>query len=184
MAKDLYFCKPKFKEMSGLYSISISGLKEGRYSYNFSIDKKFFELFEESQITEGELNAEIELDKRSSHIDLRFRISGKVLIACDRCLEMYYQDIDTDNRILFKTGKVWDEDDPDLITIPADEYELDLKQYIYEFIHLALPMQRVHPDDKNGKSTCNPDMLKRIDQHLTDSDNDSDPRWDELKKLL
>jgi uncharacterized protein len=170
--------------MSGLYSIQISGLKEGRYTFSFEIDNKFFELFEESEIREGELVVEVELDKRSSHLDLRFRISGKVLVACDRCLEMYFQDIDADNRIVFKSGKTWDEDNPDLITIPADEYELDLKQYLYEFIHLALPLQRVHQDDENGRSTCDPDMLKRINGNSDDSDNDSDPRWDELKKLL
>ena len=170
--------------MSGLYSIPVSGLKEGRHSYSFEIDNKFFELFDESEIREGGLVAEIELDKMSSHFDLRIRVSGKVLIACDRCLEMFEQSIDSDNRILFKSGKVWDEDDPDMVTIPTDEYELDLKQYIYEFIHLALPMQRVHPDDENGKSTCNPDMLKRIRRHSAERDDSSDPRWEELKKFL
>ena len=141
--------------MSGLYSIQISGLKEGRHNYRFDIDNKFFELFEESEIKEGKLIAEVELDKRSSHYDLRFSISGRVLVSCDRCLEMYFQDIEAENRILFRSGKRWDEDDPDLITIPADEYELDLNQYLYEFIHLALPLQRIHPDDENGKSTSN-----------------------------
>ena len=170
--------------MSGLYSIQIIGLKEGRHNYRFDIDNKFFELFEESEIREGELIAEIELDKRSSHYDLRFRISGNVLVSCDRCLEKYLQYINTNNRILFKSGKTWDEDDPDLITIPADEHELDLKQYIYEFIHLAMPLQRIHPDDENGKSTCDPDMIKRINRNSDNVDSDSDPRWDELKKLL
>jgi len=169
--------------MSGLYSIQISGLKEDRYIYSFEIDNRFFELFEESEIKEGEVTAEVELDKRSSHFDLRFRISGKVLITCDRCLEKYFQEIDAENRILFKSGKTWDEEDPDLITIPADEYELDLSQYFYEFIHLALPIKRIHPDDENGRSTCDPDMLRRINTN-EDQDSDSDPRWDELKKLL
>jgi uncharacterized metal-binding protein YceD (DUF177 family) len=97
---------------------------------------------------------------------------------------MFYQTVESENRLLVKSGSKWNEDDPDLITIPADEHELDIRQYLYEFIHLALPLQRVHPDDENGISTCNPDMLKRISQHVVDGDSKNDPRWDELKKLL
>ena len=170
--------------MSGLFSIPISGLKEGGHSYNFEIDNKFFELFEESEIKEGELIATVELDKRSTHFDLKFIINGKVRVVCDRCLEMYDQPVETENRILVKAGKTWNDDDPDLLIIPADEYEFDISQYLYEFIHLSLPLQRFHPDNKEGISTCNPDMLKRINQHVINNDNDIDPRWDQLKKLL
>ena len=38
-----------------------------------------------------------------------------------------------------------------LLQFRADEHELDIKQYLYEFIHLALPIQRVHPEDKDGQ---------------------------------
>ena len=71
-----------------------------------------------------------------------------------------------------------------LLLLPADEHELDLKQYIYEYIHLALPIKRVHPDDKNGKSTCDPEMLKKLKEHIVNNENENDPRWDELKKLM
>jgi uncharacterized protein len=184
LAKDLYFCKPKFEKMSGLFSIPIGGLKEGRHSYNFEVDTKFFDLFKESEIKEGKLTAVVELDKRPSHLDIRFRVSGIVRVVCDRCLEEYYQPIETESRLLVKIGSRWSEDDPDLLTVPADEHEFDIKQYLYEFIHLALPIQRFHPDSEDGISTCNPEMLKRISQHSVNDENNNDPRWDELKKLL
>jgi uncharacterized metal-binding protein YceD (DUF177 family) len=107
-----------------------------------------------------------------------------VKVVCDRCLEICDQPVEAENRILVKTGSTWNEDDPDLLTIPADEHELDIRQYLYEFIHLALPLQRFHPDNKDGTSTCNPDMLKRINQHVINSEDNNDPRWDELKKFL
>jgi uncharacterized protein len=170
--------------MSGLFVIPIGGLKEGGHSYNFEIGDEFFELFEGSEITRGELDAHVELDKRSSHLDLRFIINGSVMISCDRCLELFSQPLQCENRLLVKLGKIWDENDPDMLTIPVDEYELDVKQYIYEFIHLALPIKRIHPLDKEGKSTCNPEMLRKISEHSANTDNDSDPRWDELRKLM
>jgi uncharacterized metal-binding protein YceD (DUF177 family) len=170
--------------MSGLFVIPLSGLKEGHRTYNFEIGEGFFELFEGSEIREGELISFVEIEKRSSHIDLRFRITGHVKISCDRCLEMFMQPIDTENRLLIKLGKNWDENDPDILTIPYDEHELDIKQFLYEFIHLALPLKRIHPDDENGNSGCNPEMLKKINEHKVNSDKEADPRWDELKKLM
>jgi len=168
--------------MAGVYIIPLTGLKEGRHTYNFEIGKSFFAQFEGSEITEGDLMATVELDKRASHFDLRIKISGHVDIPCDRCLELYSQTVGSENRLLIKTGSKWEEDDPDMLTIPVDEHELDIKQYLYEFICLSLPLQKVHPADANGKSTCNPEMLEKLKAH--EAKGESDPRWDELKKLM
>jgi uncharacterized metal-binding protein YceD (DUF177 family) len=88
--------------------------------------------------------------------------------------------------LLVKTGKSISEDDPDVLSLSSDEHELDLMQHFYEFIHLALPIKRVHPDDKNGRSTCNPEMLKKLNELLVEDEEEkhNDPRWDDLKKLM
>jgi uncharacterized metal-binding protein YceD (DUF177 family) len=170
--------------MSGLFNIPISILKEGHHIFDFEIGDKFFEEFEGSEIKEANLSVVIELDKRSSHFDLIFKITGEVRICCDRCLEIFLLPIASENRLLIKLGKNWDDSDPDIITIPADMHELDIKQYLYEFIHLALPIQRVHPGDKPGENSCNEDMLKKLNQHIVNNEKEEDPRWDELKKLI
>ena len=170
--------------MSGLFIIPLGGLKEGGHSYNFEVGDEFFELFEGSEITRGELNVVIDLKKRSTHMDLIFSIKGTVMINCDRCLEQFSHPVSCENRLLIKFGKNWDVNDPDMLTIPEDEHELDVKQYIYEFIHLALPIKRIHPLDKQGRSKCNPEMVKKIKEHTVFSEKESDPRWDELKKLM
>jgi uncharacterized protein len=184
LKKDSYFCSPKFEEMSGSCIIPLIGLKEGRRTIDFEIGDEFFEQFEESEIKEGRLIALIEMDKRSSHIDLSISISGSVKVCCDRCLEMFFQPVDCRNRILVKFGKSIEDSDPDIISVPADEHELDLNQHIYEFIHLALPIKRVHPDDNNGKSACDPVMLKKLEELIVEDEIENDPRWDELKKLM
>ena len=170
--------------MSRSYSVPLSGLKEGRHTFNFEIDKEFFEKVEESEVKEGSLFANIEMDKRSSHIDLIIRISGRVRICCDRCLEMFFHPVICENRLLINFGKSMDDIDTDILSVPIDEHELDLQQHIYEFILLALPIKRVHPDDDNGNSTCDPLMLEKLEELIVDDENDSDPRWDELKKLM
>ena len=184
MKKDSYFCKPKFEEMSGSYTISLIGLKEGYHTFEFEIGDEFFEKFEESEIKEGSLIAYIEIEKRSSHSDVLIKISGSVRVSCDRCLEMFSQPVNCENKLLIKFGKSLEDSDPDILSLPSDEHDLDLKQHIYEYIHLALPIRRVHPDDKNGKSTCDPIMLKKLEELIIDEEPDIDPRWDELKKLM
>ncbi|MCX6334816.1 MAG: DUF177 domain-containing protein [Bacteroidia bacterium] len=170
--------------MSGLYNIPISGLKEGKHAYDFKINKEFFEQFEVSEVREGVLAVTVETEKRSSHVDLTIKITGKLLIPCDRCLGFFQQPLSCENRLLIKFGKVHDESDPEIITVPADENELDLAQYFYEYILLALPIKRIHPDDKNGNSTCDPEMLKKLREHVVKEEERNDPRWDELKKLM
>jgi len=170
--------------MSGSCTIQLSGLKEGHHTIDFEIDKEFFEQFEESEVKEGSLIANIEMDKRSTHLDMKIGISGSVRVSCDRCLEMFSQPVTSENRLLVKFGKSLEDIDPDILSVPIDEHELDLQQQIYEFIMLALPIKRVHAADKKGNKTCDPVMLKKLEELIIEEEKNNDPRWDELKKLI
>ena len=169
--------------MSGLYAIPLAGLKEGRYTYEFVIGDDFFKAFEESEIHRGELRADVVLDKRSTHLELNITVSGFAEVVCDRCLERFPIRISCNNKLFVKQGKEWEEADPDMITITPDEHQIDLSQYIYEYIHLALPIKRIHPDDVKGNSTCDPEMIKQLRAHLIEGEGRTDPRWEELRKL-
>lgn len=169
--------------MSPTYIIPLSGLKEGRHLFDFEINNEFFEKFEESEVKEGSIRAEVVLDKRSSHLDMSIKVSGSVRICCDRCLEMFSFPVDSLNRLLVKFGNVSDTEDPDILYLETGETELDLQQHLYEFILLALPIRRIHPDDSEGRSTCDPAMLRKLEELRADED-EPDPRWNELRKLM
>jgi len=170
--------------MSGLFTIPVGGLKVGRHCFDFEIGKGFFDQFEESEIKAAKLNAVVEAERTSSHIDITVRITGEVNIACDRCLGVFPYPVRCEDRLLVKFGRVNDESDPDIIIIPPDESVLDLKKYFYEYILLALPIQRMHPNDKDGNSTCDPEMLKKLQKYIVDEENNKDPRWNELRNLI
>lgn len=171
---------------SGQYSIPLTGLKEGSHIYEFEIDSDFFAGFEGSEIGAGELSAVVTLVKRSSHMELEMALRGSVEVECDRCLEPYMQRVETKGRLLIKDGNQWEEVDDEVLIIPHGESQLDLSQLIYEFAHLGLPIKRLHPEDDEGYSGCDPDMLERIDG-FTDDDREGDekydPRWSDLGKL-
>ncbi|HHU99466.1 MAG TPA: DUF177 domain-containing protein [Bacteroidales bacterium] len=169
--------------MPGLYSIPLAGLKEARYTYDFQIGNHLFGLYEESEIKKGEFRAVVVLQKCSTHIEFDIVINGKAEVICDRCLEPFYMPVSTAKRLFVRQGSEWEESDPDMITMPMDENEIDLSQFFYDYIHLALPIKRIHPDDADGNSTCNPDMIRRLNDLLVHGEVQTDPRWDDLKKL-
>jgi uncharacterized protein len=169
--------------MSGSYTIQLSGLKEGHHNIDFEIGNEFFESFNETEVKEGSLLVKVEIDKSSSLSDILITISGNVRICCDRCLEMYLQPVECEHRLLVKFGKNIEGNDPDLISLTSEDSELDLKQHFYEYIHLSLPIRRVHADDINGNSTCDPVMLNKLKAHTVTQENRIDPWWEELKKL-
>ena len=171
----------------GSYSIRISGLGDGDHDFSFELDQEFFALFEYPEIEDGMVQARILFEKKVGVLALHFDLSGEVEVICDRCLELFRAPIETKQTIFVKLGEEAEEVDDDVIVIARDEHEIEVGQYMCEFIILALPYQRVHPEDKNGKSTCNPEMLKKLEAHQAndlDGQNSSDPRWDVLKGII
>ena len=169
--------------MSRRYNIPLSGMKDGRHEIDFEIDNKFFEDFEGSEVSEGNLAVQVIVEKRSTHSDLSISISGTVRICCDRCLEMFSYGVNSKNRLIVKFGDKDEEYDTDILNLPQGENVLDLQQHLYDFILLALPIRRIHPDDSEGNSTCDPEMLRKLED-LRSEQPEQDPRWDELKKLM
>lgn len=169
------------------YAVRISGLVDGDHDFSFELDQQFFALFENPEFEKGKVQAAVIFEKRTGILALHFNLSGEVEVICDRCLEPYMAPIDTEQTIFVKLGEVAGEVDDDVIIIARDEHEIEVAQYMYEFIILALPFQRVHPEDEQGNSSCDPSMLKKLEDHKAidqDPNSGSDPRWDVLKGII
>ena len=171
----------------GLYAVRISGLGDGDHIFSFDLDRRFFVLFEQSEISTGTVHATIRLEKKQGILSLHFELSGEVEVSCDRCLESFMTEIQSTETIFVKTGDTPGEVEDDVLMIGRRDHEIEVGQYLYEFIVLALPYQKIHPDDSNGNSSCNPEMIKRLDAHRTkeaDKEEKIDPRWDVLKGII
>jgi len=168
------------------YTIQFSGLSEGMHLFDFSADKRFFAEFEESEIEEGSVRIQIELEKRSTYLRLNFLISGEVELVCDRCLEKYMQQIESQFPMLVKFSDTESDDTDEVIFLQSGEHQVSVAKLIYEFIVLSIPIRHVHPDDEEGNSLCDPEMLKKIDEYRAVGSNDTDvadPRWNELRRI-
>jgi uncharacterized protein len=167
------------------FAINYANLNPGEYSFEFIIDERFFEKFNESEIKKGRLDTKILLQKYDRILSFNFIIKGKVNLVCDRCLDNFDFNIDTENKLIVKFNSVRKEESDEMITIPESDNEINIAQFIYEFIHLALPLKRVHPTDKNGKTLCNKDIITKLEEHKNkkSTDDETDPRWEALKKI-
>jgi len=169
------------------YNVQFSGLSEGIHIFDFSADKLFFVCFEESEIEEGNVQVQVELEKRSTYLRLNFILKGEVELTCDRCLGKYFQDIQGNFPMLVKFTTEFTEDTDEVIYLQQGESQVNVAKLIYEFIVLSVPMRRIHPDDKEGNSVCDPEMLKKIGEYKirdTEENKMIDPRWNDLRKII
>lgn len=148
------------------YNIAFNGLSAGDHDFGFDVGDDLFEAFEGSEIKHGKAHADVVLHKASGVLTLSFRITGRVTVECDRCLEDCDLPVDYTGQLAVKFTdrelEAGEEYDGEVLWLNPQAGELNVAQYIYESIALSLPYQRVHPDGADGKPSCNPDMLARF----------------------
>ena len=170
------------------FSIPFKGLKQGKHELEMEITNRFFSDFEESEIAKGNLVANIILEKTSTFLKLDIHILGEVEVTCDRCLEQFNIKVDTNGTLYvkFSEREANESEDDDIIFLLPSESELDIKQPLFDWICLSLPVRRVHPNDKKGKPLCNPEMLKRLEELIVTEEpagSDAEEGNDWKKKL-
>jgi len=168
------------------FTIPFVGLKLGKHLFEFKIDKAFFDFFEYQDFNDSSVNVDLELNKKTTLLELNFKISGQVNVNCDLTNEPYNQEITNDFDLVVKFGEAFNDEEIDLLVLPHGAYEINVQQYIYELIVLSAPIKRVHPGVKSG--SLDSEILKKLEElspKETKEDNDeTDPRWNTLKKLL
>lgn len=164
------------------FGINIIGLGLKAHTFEFHLDDKFFEEFGKELVTGGEFDAKVVLDKHETFIDADFVISGFARLVCDRSLEQFDHPLTIRKKVMFKYGEEAGELSDEIVIIPRDLPTLELGQLMYEFIAVEIPMKKLHPrfrdEDKNDDSPG-----KIVYQSNKEDDQDTDPRWDKLKKL-
>ena len=166
------------------YVIEFGSLPLGQHEFEFEVGDSFFQLFENSIVQHGNVDVLVVLEKKSNMLLLDFTLQGRVMVTCDRCLDDLELELEGFSELIVKLGDHTEEESEDVIMIPATEHQLDLSQLIYEYISVMIPMRNVHPENEEGKSTCNPEILREIEKHQQQPEMDeTDPRWEMLKNI-
>ena len=125
--------------------------------------KEFFDIFENSEILDAQLDIEVRAEKSGRYIGIDCFVTGSVIVECDRGLEELEMPVDLDILLSVKFGESESSDESqdgerEVIFLPVDNTEFDVKQVVYDYVCLSLPLQRVHEDGK-----CNPEALKYLE---------------------
>ncbi len=145
-----------------IFRIPVHSSSEELKEYEFKIDDAFFAHFEYGEIEKGDLMARIGAIYSSHQVKLELYLKGKVELICDRCLDTYIEELDTSYTLYGKFGHGADQDDIDVLWIPEDKHYIDLVPVLFDYINLSLPLKKIHPDDEDGNSTCNVEMINRL----------------------
>tara|TARA_B110000003_G_scaffold95775_1_gene97945 strand:+ start:212 stop:730 length:519 start_codon:yes stop_codon:yes gene_type:complete len=166
------------------YLIKFSGLKEGTHNFNFELGNKFFKNFDYYDFLDAKLLANLELEKKSTLLNLKFSFSGEIDVQCDVSMESFALKLETDYSVVVKFKDNIISSDDKVVFLPAGSHSLDVSRMIYESIVLAVPQKKVHPGIENG--TLKSDIAEKL-KNLKPKKNfkeKTDPRWDKLKDLL
>ena len=170
------------------YIIPFIGLKVGEHHFDYQIDNTFFKNFEYDEFNEVNVKVDLKLEKKSTFLELNFSALGTINVNCDITNEPYNETINDTFKLVVKFGDEYNDDNEDILIISHREYEINVSQFIYELIVLAVPTKRVHPGVEDG--TLKSDILSKLEELSPNKDikikssEAIDPRWNTLKKLL
>jgi uncharacterized metal-binding protein YceD (DUF177 family) len=168
------------------FNIPFSGLKQGKHNFNYQIENTFFDSFGYDEFNATNINLDVVLNKTSTMMEVDLEASGTVNVDCDITSEPYDQAVGGDLHLVVKFGEEYNDENDEILILPHNEHQLNIAQYVYEMLVLAVPQKRIHPGIEDGTLESEVlDRLKELQPKEKRSDKEeSDPRWDELKKLL
>lgn len=170
------------------YDIAFVGLKPGIHEFEYAINDKFFVEYQEQDFRNCVAQVKLNLEKNTGFMLLKFEVGGKLEVICDRCGNHLPLDLWDEFNIVVKMVDDPEEmneqeEDPDVYYISRGESHLNVSDWIYEFINLSIPMQRMCSIEEMGGPHCNKEvlaMLKNMDVHQSKPEN---PLWKGLDKF-
>lgn len=147
------------------FEIAFVGLKPGIHEFTYDIDDKFFTDLEKREFTNCNAKVKLFLDKKTGFMMLKFEITGKADVICDRCSNTITIDIWDEFNMLVKMVENPElmneqEDDPDVFYISKTESHLHLNNWLFEFVSLSIPAQKTCKEEDFGGPGCNKEVLE------------------------
>ncbi|RZJ52831.1 MAG: DUF177 domain-containing protein [Flavobacterium sp.] len=171
------------------FLIPFVGLKLGKHHFEYQINNAFFENFEYDEFQNSDIKVSLVLDKKSTMLELDFKHKGTVNVPCDLTGEDFDLPLKGKMKLIVRFGDEFNNDNEELLILPHGEFEIDVSQYIYEMIALSVPQKRVHPGVKDGSLQTEAltklnELRVKEEKVENKEEEDIDPRWEKLKKLL
>ena len=160
------------------YTIQFVSLKLGTHFFEYEVDNKFFEEFDFFEFLDATFKVELAFEKQSTMMLLNFNFSGEITVPCDRCLEDLNIDIEGEENLIVKFGNEPYDGTDDIVILPENAYEINVAQYIYEFIEVNIPQKKAHDEGE-----CDVEAINKLNEYTVKQNDKIDPRWSGLDKF-
>lgn len=170
------------------YDIAFVGLRPGIHEFEYQITDKFFEAYQQQDFKNCNATVKLFLDKKSGFMLLKFEIGGTIQVTCDRCGNDLPLTLWDDFNIVVKLVEDpvvmnEQEEDPDVYYIARGESHLHTTDWIYEFVNLSIPMQKMCNEADMGGPHCNKEVLDMLNKLDVEKKESSNPQWKGLEKF-
>lgn len=168
------------------FEIAFVGLKPGVHEYDYEVDSKFFADKGVDDVVNVQAKVKLQLDKKSSFMLLKFDVGGTAVVDCDRCGNPIPKDIWDEFNMVVKLVENAEEmnnteEDPDVFYLPRTESHLDVSAWIYEFVLLSIPSQKMC--DNEGGPQCNKEVLDKLKQMEEGTTKSAESIWKGLEQF-
>lgn len=174
------------------FDIAFVGLKPGLHEFNYEVDDKFFANYKETDFSNCHATIKLTLEKNTSFMMLNFEIGGSVNVICDRCGNTLPMDLWDEFKLVVKQVDNPEEmnqteEDADVFYISRTESHLHLADWIYEFVLLSIPNQRMCKEEEMGGPQCNKEvlaMLKKMQSAAVENNHPLQKGLEKFKKNI
>ncbi len=164
--------------------ISLDGWAAGERCFRFHAGLEFFQTFDNTEILDADVAVEVKVTKAGAQkVSADILLQGTVTVPCDRCLEPLTLPVEASPRFSVRFDALEEEglseDGKDILAVGVADKELDIRQAVYDYVCLSLPLQRVHPE-----GGCNPDTVRFLSVGQKDEEAAPSSPFAALKGLL
>lgn len=166
------------------FMIPYQGLSEGIHSYNFEIGKLFLNRFEKSKIKDGVFEVKVDFDKQGRMVVLTITGDGHFSAPCDRCLATIEIPISYEDQVILKFSDTSENRNEEVFYLDAKTSHIDLSPYIFESLHLNLPIRNVRDCEMDNFEYCDQKALNNLGLPPKEEETkEEESPWSKLNNL-
>ena len=170
------------------FEIAFVGLKPGSHEFRYELNDRFFEEFGPQDFENCKSQVKLVLEKNSGFLMLKFEVGGSLEVLCDRCGNNLPLELWDEFEMLVKMTDEpekmnAEEESPDVFYISQTESHLNIKNWVYEFVNLSIPMHKMCKENEMGSTSCNKEVLAKLEKMNPQPVSENKKIWKDLDKF-
>ena len=155
-----------------------------RKEFRWEAGTEFFQQFDNQEFLSAATVIAAVAVRTADSIDADLDVRGTVKVKCDRCLGELELPVEAHPRLSIRLSGdaalgAAEDGDREVVFPEASDSGFDLRQVIYDYVCLSLPLQKVHPEGE-----CDPETVRFLGQGVENEEAAKNSPFAALKGLF